>query len=45
MVDTPPANSQRIFFRVENGHVEATLEKFPRAREKGYVSEERREAD
>lgn len=45
MVDTPPANSQRIFLEWRTGHVEATLEKFPRAREKGYVSEERREAD
>lgn len=44
MVDTPGKFSAN-FFRVENGHVEATLEKFPRAREKGYVSEERREAD
>lgn len=44
MVDTPRQILSE-FFKVENGHVEATLEKFPRAREKGYVSEERREAD
>lgn len=44
MVDTPGKFST-IFLEMENGDVAKTLEKFPRAREKGYVSEERSEAD
>lgn len=34
MVDSPGQFSEKIF-EVENGHVAITLEKFPRAREKG----------
>ena len=36
MVDsTPPGQFSVKIFEVENGHVAITLEKFPRAREKG----------